>query len=244
MKLRKLLALALCVAALVCSLSVTAYAVEPVDDPPADTIGAEGNIPADTGDPVETTQVQETTTTIQEITGGMDSDNPLTPDGTGTVLDNATDGDGKEFFTVTTEDGAVFYLVVDRQKEDNNVYFLNAVTLEDLAALAESSGKPLAGPAAQDPQAPVEPTTDPAASPEPSAPAGQETPQQTSPVNIGMLIAALAVLAVGGVAGWYFKIYRPKHQKPAELEDYPEDEEELDPLAGADGWDEDGDGQE
>lgn len=230
MKLRKLLTLALCVAALVCSLSMTAYAVEPVDDPAA---------------PVTQTQPPDEAGTTGSLNWeGLDPVNPLTPDGTGTVLDNATDGDGKEFFTVTTEDGAVFYLVIDRQKADNNVYFLNAVTLEDLAALAESSGKPLADPATQDPQAPVEPTADPAASPEPSAPAEQEPPQQTSPVNIGMLIAALAVLAVGGGAGWYFKIYRPKHQKPAELEDYPEDEDELDPLAGPDGWEEDGEGQE
>jgi len=33
---------------------------------------------------------------------------PFTPEGTGTVLDNATDEDGKEFFTITTADEAVF----------------------------------------------------------------------------------------------------------------------------------------
>lgn len=233
MKLRKLLTLALCVAALVCSLSMTAYAVEPEGDTPA----------ADTGDEVEV-ETTETTTTIQEITGGLDSGNTLTPDGAGTVLDNATDADGKEFFTVTTEDGAVFYLVVDRQKADNNVYFLNAVTLEDLTALAQVDGGTLTGLTTQDTQATEEPTAaDPAASPEPSSPAQTETPQQTSPVNIGMLVAALAALAVGGVAGWYFKIYRPKRQKSAELEDYPEDEED-DPLDIGPAWDEDGDGQE
>lgn len=227
MKRLKLLALTLCMAALMGALSLTAYAVEPVDD---------------TGDPAETVEVQETVTSIQEITGGLD--NTLTPDGTGTVLDNATDGDGKEFFTVTTEDGAVFYLVVDRRKADNNVYFLNAVTLEDLAALAESSGKPLTIPTTPDPQAPTEQTTDPAASPEPTTPTEQETPQQTIPLNMGMLIAALAVMVVGGGAGWYFKIYRPKHQKPSELEDYLEDEDDFDGLAGPDGWDGDGDDQE
>jgi len=230
MKKYRFLTAALCAAVLFCTATLPAYAVEPMDDPAA---------PA-----VQSPPPDEAGTTGGLNWEGLDPANSLTPDGTGTVLDNATDGDGKEFFTITTEDGAVFYLVVDRQKQDNNVYFLNAVTLEDLAALAESSGKPLTGPAPQDPQAPVEPTADLAASPEPSAPAQQEPPQQTSPVNIGMLIAALAVLAVGGGAGWYFKIYRPKHQKPAELEDYPEDEDELDPLAGADGWDEDGDGQE
>ena len=39
---------------------------------------------------------------------------PFTPDGTGTVVDNATDEDGKEFFTITTPSENVFYLVIDR----------------------------------------------------------------------------------------------------------------------------------
>lgn len=111
--------------------------------------------------------------------------NPFTPDGTGTVVDNATDQDGKEFFTITTAEEAVFYLVIDRQRETENVYFLNAVTVADLMALA--------------------------------------------------------VVVIGGGAGWYFKIYRPKHQKAAEPEedyggdpyDSPED------YDGEAPWDED-----
>ena len=35
---------------------------------------------------------------------------------TGTVVDNATDEDGKEFFTITTPSENVFYLVIDRQR--------------------------------------------------------------------------------------------------------------------------------
>ena len=33
---------------------------------------------------------------------------PFTPNGTGTVVDNATDEDGKEFFTITTPSENVF----------------------------------------------------------------------------------------------------------------------------------------
>ena len=58
---------------------------------------------------------------------------PFTPDGTGTVVDNATDEDGKEFFTITTPSENIFYLVIDRQRTENNVYFLNAVTEKDTA---------------------------------------------------------------------------------------------------------------
>ena len=41
---------------------------------------------------------------------------PFTPDGTGTVVDTATDADGKEFYTIITPDEHVFYLVIDRQR--------------------------------------------------------------------------------------------------------------------------------
>ena len=130
--------------------------------------------------------------------------NPFTPDGTGTVVDNATDQDGKEFFTITTAEEAVFYLVIDRQRETENVYFLNAVTVADLMALAESSGEP----AALEP--PPEPEPEPTTTPEP-----EPVPEKK------------------GGAGWYFKIYRPKHQKAAE----PEEDYGGDPYDGPEDYD-------
>lgn len=35
---------------------------------------------------------------------------PFTTDGTGTVVDNATDEDGKEFFTITTPPARIFFI--------------------------------------------------------------------------------------------------------------------------------------
>ena len=93
--------------------------------------------------------------------------NPFTPDGTGTVLDNATDGDGKEFFTVETEDGSVFYLVVDRQRNADNVYLLGAVTNKDLVPLAEKGDDV----SAIDNPATPESTVTPEPEPEPEPPA-------------------------------------------------------------------------
>ena len=66
------------------------------------------------------------------------SSTALTPDGQGTVMDNVSDADGKEFFTITTPAENVFYLVIDRERDGENVYFLNAVTEADLLALAET----------------------------------------------------------------------------------------------------------
>ena len=70
---------------------------------------------------------------------------PLTPDGTGTVIDNVTNEDGKEFFTITTPSKHVFYLIIDRQKNAENVYFLDAVTDKDLLALAKSDNEDVSG---------------------------------------------------------------------------------------------------
>ena len=180
-------------------------------------------------------------------TGGLDWEgldpstmNPLTPDGQGSVLDNADDSEGKEFFTVTTEDGSVFYLVIDRQKSGDNVYFLNTVTIADLMALAEGG-------------ATITPTVTPEPDPEPTpdvTPEPDPEPEQDGGgINVGMLALAVAVIAVGGGAGWYFKVYRPKHQQAAELEDYPDsdgpgpDMEDYgaEPLWGGD---DDGDGED
>lgn len=146
--------------------------------------------------------------------------NPFTPDGTGTVVDNATDQDGKEFFTITTAEEAVFYLVIDRQRETENVYFLNAVTVADLMALAESSGEP----AAPEPAPEPDPEPDPTPEPEP-------VPEKKG--GAGPLLLALAVVVIGGGAGWYFKIYRPKHQKAAE----PEEDYGGDPYDGPEDYD-------
>ena len=146
--------------------------------------------------------------------------NPFTPDGTGTVVDNATDQDGKEFFTITTAEEAVFYLVIDRQRETENVYFLNAVTVADLMALAESSGEPAA------PEPPPEPEPEPTTTPEP-----EPVPEKKG--GAGPLLLALAVVVIGGGAGWYFKIYRPKHQKAAE----PEKDYGGDPYDGPEDYD-------
>ena len=59
----------------------------------------------------------ETAPSPAETEAEPETQNPFTPDGTGTVVDNATDEDGKEFYTITTADESVF-LSGDRQTEN------------------------------------------------------------------------------------------------------------------------------
>lgn len=51
------------------------------------------------------------------------------------TLANSIDSE-RVFYTVTTDEGEVFYLVIDQNQNNNNVYLLDQVKLSDLRALA------------------------------------------------------------------------------------------------------------
>ena len=67
-----------------------------------------------------------------------DDHTPISYDGTGTVIDDIENG-SKHFYTIATDAGNVFYLIVDLDKESNNVYFLDTTKERDLLALAEKA---------------------------------------------------------------------------------------------------------
>jgi hypothetical protein len=197
-KIRKLAVLC-AVLALMLSFTTVAYAYSGEDT------STEATTDTTTGDTSETT---EDTTTV------------FTPGGTGTVVDSATDEGGKQFYTITTPTGNTFYLIIDLERDSDNVYFLDAVTEKDLLALAESdddteeSGTDSAATSTAEPETTAEVTATPEASEDTSEPASTE-PQGN---NMGTLLLVLAVMLIGGGAGYYFKIYRPKHQG-TEIED-------------------------
>lgn len=150
----------------------------------------------------------------------------FTPDGSGTVLDNVTDEEGKEFFTITTPDENIFYLIIDRAREDGNVYFLNAVTEDDLLSLAKED----AGNKEESAIPAQEPSPQPDASSEP-----EDTPVKSEQGGDSTLIFVLLAAVIAGGAGYYFKIYKPKHQvADAEEPEYEEEDDEeygLEPEA-------------
>ena len=172
---------------------------------------------------------------------------PFTPSGTGTVIDYATDSEGKVFYTIMTPDEHVFYLVIDQQRNTENVYFLNAVTVDDLMALAVNP-KPQQGGTVTPPP--------PATTTEPPAEVTPPPAEQPSSGNMGMMIFIAVIVVLGGGAGWYFKIYRPKQQGAASGEEYeppvaddeneyPGDwDDEQDEADDGPPWDEDEDGDD
>lgn len=126
-----LTALFMLMAVFICSLTVFA---EPVD---ATTAPAAPTAPV-----TQETAPAPAPTAAPTVPAPTLSPNALTPNGQASVLNYyQSDSDDKEFYTITTPAGNVFYLVVDGARGSENIYFLNAVTESDLMALAAANDK-------------------------------------------------------------------------------------------------------
>ena len=150
---------------------------------------------------------------------------------------------------------------MDEEGEQYETYFLGVVDEADLLAALEETGGELpactcaekCAAGAVNTDCPVcaanmtecvglEPEPEPTEEPEPE-------PEQEAGFPAGTLLLALAVVVIGGGAGWYFKIYRPKQEQAAaqaeedysdEPDPYDDPEEDYDPY----GEDEYGDEEE
>ncbi len=184
---------------------------------------------------------------------------PLTPDGNATLVDDF--GGNKQLITVTTKNGNYFYILIDRDDEgENTVHFLNQVDEADLMALMED-GETTTQPApavcnctekcelgAVNTLCPVCSTnmtacSGKAAEPEPDEP---EEPQEKKTGTGGLLVFLIVAIAGGGGAFYYFKIVKPKQDVKGstdlddfDFDDYDEDEPEADDEDGDDGGTED-----
>ena len=167
----------------------------------------------------------------------------FTPEGTGTVLDSATgQEDDKQFYTITTADGNVFYLIIDGKRDSENVYFLNGVTEEDLLSLAqqdngsESAIEVVTCNCTEKCEAGAVNTDCPVCKNDLNGclgkvteePAPEETEQpeaetEKSGGNSGMIIFLVIALVAAGGLGYYFKIVRPKQQAAMDEDEFEDD---------------------
>ena len=142
--------------------------------------------------------------------------NSLTPDGQGTVLDHLTNEYGIEFITIITPAGNVFYLIIDHNRPDNNVYFLNQVTEWDLLTLAAKAELPvpdhISPPTTQTPPTIIE--HEPPVTEEPSAESTIPIPPENEGSSRGGLLIFLLIAGAGafGVI-YYLKILKPKKER-------------------------------
>ena len=129
---------------------------------------------------------------------------PLTPDGNMTLVDDigSSDGHSKQFMTVTTKNGNIFYIIVDRDdKGTNTVHFLNQVDERDLMDLISDEDKEEIEEAAN---AKVEtPVQEPTEGTEATdTVADNTTKKKTSSPN--PILGLCIVLGLGGVAFFYW----------------------------------------
>ena len=137
----------------------------------------------------------------------------FTTPGNGEVQDHVTDGSTKEFYTVQTHNGNTFYMVIDKERIDDNVYMLSQIDENDLMEFVKDA--------------------------EPETPAvvidETVTPEKEKSGGHGWILLLLLLLLGGGAAYWYFMIERPRQsEQTISTEDRfmetPEDDGEIEDL--------------
>ena len=142
------------------------------------------------------------------------------------VTKTATEGT-KEFYTISTKSGKIFYLIIDNSKSQDNVYFLTEVSEKDLMnfTLSDSVTLPEVDTVYAEPekQAEEEKSETTETAEKDKVEDEIQMPEDKSPFGTYLLIALVAVGAAAG--GYYFKVYKPKHEYDDE-DEMEEDEEE------------------
>lgn len=147
-----------------------------------------------------------------------------------TFLDG-TDSSEQVFYSMTTAEGDVFYLLVDQGQESNNVYLLNQVNNQDLVALAvDGEG----GAASRDDQddsllkALSSGNGNDESSPENSKKA------EKGGINKSSIILLLLIAAAGGFY-YYQKVYKAKKEQEMDAMEAPDmDQFSAEPDTGED----------
>ena len=158
--------------------------------------------------------------------------------------DSKKSGQGKEFYTIQTASEKVFYLIIDRDGEEEKVYFLTEVSENDLLNITSDTSETLPkNSAALESAIPV---TDAALS---NNNTGEQTDNQEDqteeetenteetkepeekPVKkenstmTYLVFGGFAVVAIG--AGYYFKVVRKKKEQFLDEDDEEDEEEEV-----------------
>lgn len=179
--------------------------------------------------------------------GGEGENHSFTPSGNMTLIDDffqveaeATENSpqrDKQFITLESKNGNIFYLVIDRNGDQENVYFMNLVDEADLMALIEANEDGT--------QAPVCSCTDKCAVgviktdcevcrtnmsecagkepvTEPAPTELTEEPAEEKPAANALPILILLIAGGGGFAVYWFKFRKPKDKTTGsnDLDDY------------------------
>lgn len=187
-----------------------------------EAVVVEEELTADTEETTET-ESEETDEETEESAGAFSESGNLS------LLDDVGADKAKnlEYMTVQTKSGAVFYLVIDKSADTENVYFLNQVDELDLMAIMDDAQKQeyessLKEEPQEVPETPIEdePTADESVDEEPQA------DLQTNNLALFGVIGVIAALVIGGYAFMKKKAKKDGADLDEDLEFYDDEEYE------------------
>ena len=188
------------------------------------TAFAQSNAPAET--PAETV---------------IEDNRTLTPKGNAQLVDDVSDNENLQFITVTARDGNVFYFVIDKGAQSENVYFLNTVDESDLEALVEKSDKKptaTAKPEQTENTAETDSTQNDTKDKKDKKDKTEkaEQPEQKQQKNNSGLFIILALAAAAGIGGYYYKVILPKKklEQADDLDDFDFEDEDTETVVNED----------
>lgn len=147
----------------------------------------------------------------------------FTNEGNMALVDNLfSKNTNKQFITVESKNGQLFYIVIDydavqnEETESYEVHFLNMVDEADLMALLEDLDIEI-----------PDKTQEPTPTPKPTVEVVPE-PEEPGGMNSGILLIVFALL-VGGVVLYYFKVIKkkPKQKVPSYTDEYDMDDDDI-----------------
>ncbi|MGN0364924.1 MAG: CD1107 family mobile element protein [Suilimivivens sp.] len=145
--------------------------------------------------------------------------------GQGTVYDKvnttASDPEAKRiFYTLTTDEGEVFYLVIDQGESSENVYFLNKVTVSDLYALAADEQN---NNSSDETESLLSSLSSASNETDEELLMQEETKEKSTGINNNSkMLIVLLVVVVGGGIYYYQNVYKKKKDEQMDLLDAPD----------------------
>ena len=168
----------------------------------------------------------------------IEDNRTLTPKGNAQLVDDVSDNENLQFITVTARDGNVFYFVIDKGAQSENVYFLNTVDESDLEALVEKSDKKptaTAKPEQTENTAETDLTENDTKDKKDKTEKSEQQEQNRQKNNSGLFVI-LALAAAAGIGGYYYKVILPKKklEQADDLDDFDFEDEDTETVVNED----------
>ena len=196
----------------------------------------ESTLPASLDDKDPTVSVDDLVTAPENTEISQNAEKSAIPSGNGVLLEDVLDENvNRQFLTIQSKNGNTFYIVIDKDNEGKgNVYFMNLVDEYDLMAFADKfpdedkdGNKKKTETVTMDTEdeTPTEAENENVVSEE------EQTTTANNPVKAAgknLLLPAIGVLALIGVAAFYFLKVKGSSAKNDKNYDYDEEDDDFD----------------